>query len=211
MDDQDNNDQDKTTVKGTVDVGVKKELEPEMIRDIFAEALKENKVDGKLPGMMLEMLDAAINSSKKKAASDASPSNVIQLEPAEPTPPPKPSAPREPSPFEQEVQANIRQAVADYISDSVSAEQVQQDNELNIDAAFLKDHGAALAGSVLGAFAKSIIPDDFKLDVTPGADGQQDADATKDQVSVKLDIGGMLKTLFDASNTSTSPTQADDE
>ena len=40
MDDQDNNDNDKTKVKGSVEFGAKKELEPEMIRDIFAEAVK---------------------------------------------------------------------------------------------------------------------------------------------------------------------------
>ena len=213
MDDQDNNDNDKTKVKGSVEFGAKKELEPEMIRDIFAEALKENKVDGKLPGMMLEMLDAAINSSKKKDASQAAQSadNVIKLQP-EPTPTPKSSSePRESSPFEKEVQANIRKAVSDYIADSVTAEEVKESNELNIDAAFLKDHGAALAGSVLGAFAKSIIPQDFKLDVTPPANEDGDSDNDGEQVSVKLDIGGMLQTLFDSTKQGESAPPQDDE
>jgi hypothetical protein len=212
MDDQDNNDNDKTTAKGTVDFGVKKDLEPEMIRDIFAEALKDNKVDGKLPGMMLEMLDSAINSSKKKdEVSSRTADNVIELQPKPSAQEPQSTGPREASPFEQEVQANIRKAVSSYIADSVTSEQVQKDKELNIDAAFLKDHGAALAGSVLGAFAKSIIPEDFKLDVTPGKDGEEKEGDDKEQVSVKLDIGGMLQTLFDSTQKGDQAPPADEE
>ena len=197
MDEQDDNNNDNNeTEKTSVNLEMKKELEPEMIRDIFAEALKENKVDGKLPGMILEMLDAAMNSSKKKEASEsAKRDNVIELQPK---PQPTPTGPRESSPFEKEVQQNIRKAVAEYMSERAQDESVQDSKELNIDAAFLKEHGPSLAGSVLGAFAKSIIPEDFKLDVTPKAgEGEAGEGKESEQVSVKLDIGGMLQTLFD--------------
>lgn len=212
MDDQDKNDNEKTIAKGSVEFGTKKELEPEMIRNIFAEALKENKVDGKLPGMMLEMLDAAINTSKKKESNKAGSSdNVIQLQPESTPRQEAPTGPRESSPFEKEVQANIRKAVSSYISESVTSDQVKDNNELNIDAAFLKDHGAALAGSVLGAFAKSIIPEDFKLDVTPGGDEAKKEGKEGEQVAVKLDIGGMLKTLFETAKPSESSAPASEE
>jgi hypothetical protein len=146
--------------------------------------------------MLLEMLDVAMNSSKKtEEKKQEKASNVIELQP----PPPEPTGPRESSPFEQEVQANIRKAVSDYISGSLEDEKVQESKELNIDAAFLKEHGPSLAGSVLGAFAKSIIPEDFKLDVTPtNENGEKKEGEESDQVAIKLDIGGMLQTLFDS-------------
>jgi hypothetical protein len=209
MDDNDNNENNKG-VKGAVDLEIKKDIDPEMIRDIFAEALKDNKVEGKLTGMMLEMLDAAMNSSKKQEA--AKDGNVIKLQPKQvkQVKPPEPTTPREPSPFEQQVQANIRSAVADYISDSLEDEKVKESKELNIDTAFLKEHGASLAGSVLGAFAKSIIPEEFKLDVTPkGGEGTEEGES--DQVAVKLDIGGMLQTLFDSTQKGDQKPSVDDE
>lgn len=202
MDEQDdNNEENNESAKGSVNLEMKKDLEPEMIRDIFAEALKDNKVEGKLPGMILEMLDTAMNSSKKKGtAASARGDNVIELQPK---PQAQPTGPRESSPFEKEVQQNIRKAVAEYMSERAQDPSVKDSKELNIDAAFLKEHGASLAGSVLGAFAKSIIPEDFKLDVTPqGGDGEK-TDGESEQVSVKLDIGGMLQTLFD--NTQKGP------
>jgi hypothetical protein len=198
MDEQDDkNEENNEAAKGSVNLEMKKDLEPDMIRDIFAEALKENKVDGKLPGMILEMLDTAMNSSKSKGNAVAPKGdNVIELPPK---PQPQAATPRESSPFEKEVQANIRKAVSEYMSERAKDEKVQESKELNIDAAFLKEHGASLAGSVLGAFAKSIIPEDFKLDVTPGAGEGERADGEDpEQVSVKLDIGGMLQNLFDS-------------
>lgn len=209
MDEQDdNNEENNEAAKGSVNLEMKKDLEPEMIRDIFAEALKDNKVDGKLPGMILEMLDTAMNSSKKKdSAATAKSDNVIELQPK---PKPQPSGPRESSPFEKEVQANIRKAVSEYMTERAQDESVKESKELNIDAAFLKEHGASLAGSVLGAFAKSIIPEDFKLDVTPGAgDGEKANGEDPEQVSVKLDIGGMLQTLFDT--TKKGPATVDED
>jgi hypothetical protein len=207
MDEQDDTTNDNNeTEKTSVNLEMKKDLEPEMIRDIFAEALKDNKVEGKLPGMILEMLDTAMNSSKKKTAGEnARKDNVIELQPK---PQPKPTEPRESSPFEKEVQANIRKAVSEYMTERAQDEDVKESKELNIDAAFLKEHGASLAGSVLGAFAKSIIPEDFKLDVTPGA-GEKADGKDPEQVSVKLDIGGMLQTLFDT--TKKGPATVDED
>ena len=64
---------------------------------------------------------------------------------------------------------------------------------------------------MLGAFAKSIIPEDFKLDVTPPANGENKEGEDGEQVSVKLDIGGMLKTLFDSTQQGNQAPPADEE
>ncbi len=94
------------------------------------------------------------------------------------------------------IRDNLRAAVGSFVA--AKADEGKSEAEVMVDADFLSEHGPELAGRMLGAFAKALIPDDpLEMDVAV-PDGE---DGAKKDVKVKLDLGkilsGFLQPLVD--------------
>lgn len=111
---------------------------------------------------------------------------------------------KEPTEFEKQLQGSVKKALEGYVNDKVVGDQPIK-TEINVDAEFLKQHGPGMLASAIQGFAKAIIPEEFKVDLdkpTATTDqGSQDgenapAPGEKQQVSLKLDLGGMIQGFF---------------
>lgn len=90
----------------------------------------------------------------------------------------------------------IQKALEDYISQQAAAGRMAAD-EVSVDSAFLRDHGPAVIGGMLGGFLQEVMPKDLELTVpVKGADGQPPAEGAPKQVKLKIDMGDILGKLF---------------
>ena len=96
-------------------------------------------------------------------------------------------APREPTEFERTLQANLTEAFQGYLAEHV-VDPDTDEPEVNVDAQFLQNHGPAILASVFGAFTRTIVPEEIKVEV-PSGDGEEK------KVALKLDLSGLLGNL----------------
>lgn len=160
----------------------------------------EGDLKGKIPELVYNLLQSAISKQTDPGAAAAG----VAPEPAAPAAAPaapespvvdlqeerKKREPREPSAFEKNISASLSGAVSGYMADHVVGD---DDSEVKVDADFLKDHGPKLFANLFGAFVKSIVPEDLKIDVpvtTSDEDGSR-------EVKMKLDVSEMLHKVFE--------------
>ena len=100
-----------------------------------------------------------------------------------------------PSEWETGLQDTARDAFNDYILQNVSKD-APAGSEIAVDAGFVKDHGAALMGSVLQALMKSVVPPEMTVEVPKKAvEGAAAADpdaSPEPQVRLKVDFAKIL-------------------
>jgi hypothetical protein len=193
-----------------------KAAEPKSAEKAIADAVEALSADGdaakraadelakKMPDQLLNLFATMLAQAKVKqdAAAASAASNAAPVAAPEPVAA-EPAVPREATEFEKQLQGSVKRALEGYVSEKVVADQ-QITSEINVDAEFLKQHGPGMLASALQGFAKAIVPEELKLDLdkpTATTDqGAQDGDAAppseKQQVSLKLDLGGMIQGFF---------------
>lgn len=77
---------------------------------------------------------------------------------------PAAAAPRKMSEFEIALQHTAREAFNAYIQENVSKD-VPAGSEIAVDGVFIRDHGAALVGTMLQALVQTVVPAEIKVDV----------------------------------------------
>ena|GEM_PF-3786769 len=125
---------------------------------------------------------AAKQASETVDAPSAEDPNVVDFEQER-----EQRAPREPSEFEKTLQSNLTAAFQDYLAEHVVDTSADQP-EVNVDAQFLQDHGPAMLASAFGAFTRTIVPEEIKVEV-PAGEGEEK------KVALKLDLSGLLGNL----------------
>ncbi len=97
------------------------------------------------------------------------------------------------SDWEEGLQGKARDAFNDYILQNVSKD-APAGSEISVDAGFLKDHGAALMGSVLQALVKSVVPPEMNVEIpskkSPVAPVEGSGDAAPDPATAVAEPGG---------------------
>ena len=96
-------------------------------------------------------------------------------------------APREPTEFERTLQANLTEAFQGYLAEHV-VDVDADEPEVNVDAQYLQNHGPAMLASAFGAFTRTIVPEEIKVEVPSGEGGEK-------KVALKLDLSGLLGNL----------------
>ncbi len=167
----------------------------------LSEALKQLTAGGNLGGdkkgseALVGLFQAALQSKlPKDDAAPAAPAAPVAPEAPAPTPDVeagedpvvdlaserKKRGIQEPSQLEQKVQGAVRDALNDYVANKVG--EVEAGGEIPVNAEFLKEHGPALFSEVLQAFARSLIPEEIKIEL-PERSAQVGADAAAAQPS----------------------------
>lgn len=158
----------------------------------------------KMPDQLLSLFTMVLAQAKVKQEAAAAPGNAApEASAAEPAAAPEP--PKEPSEFEKQLQGSVKKALEGYVSEKVVGDQPIK-TEINVDAEFLREHGPGMLASAIQGFAKAIIPEELKLDLDKptattdqGAQDAENAPSTpgdKQQVSLKLDLNGMIQGFF---------------
>lgn len=104
---------------------------------------------------------------------------------------PEPVAASEPDPASArpDIQDELKGVFGRYVAENPSLAAKIVEGELNVDAEVVGEHAGPLLGALLGAMAKSLVPEDLSVDVPVEGDGG-------DPVNLKLDLGGMLTRMF---------------
>ncbi|MCO4746792.1 MAG: hypothetical protein KC912_18495 [Proteobacteria bacterium] len=154
----------------------------------------EGDLKGKIPELVYNLLQSAITEKQSGTAAPAEEAPEAAPAAAEQAPQVvdlgaerQKREPREPSGFEKNISASLSDAVSGYVGENVDGDEVK------VDAEFLKDHGPKLFANLFGAFVKSIVPEDMKIDVPVST---TDEDGTR-QVNMKLDVGEMLAKVLE--------------
>lgn len=101
--------------------------------------------------------------------------------------------------------SHVRKTVREYLVDNVVPEgQTSGNMNINVDAAFLKEHGPKLIGSIAQSLFKAVVPNKLEMSV-PLKDESAAEEAEKPteddgggdaNMSVNLDLGNFFKSLF---------------
>ncbi len=166
---------------------------PEQLTEAIAAAL-DQAGKGEDASKLREEATRGLASAREAARKDAAEVKAI--------PEPK-EGDGEPDPISQ----GMRQAFGDFIKDKGDG---RAPDELIVDQDFLANNGSELAGLMLGAFAKALIPDEpMEMDVDVKDDDEPDK-----KVKVKLDLGkliqGFVKPIADGAKAQ-GEQKADDE
>lgn len=86
---------------------------------------------------------------------------------------------QEPSALEHKVQSAVADALNDYVANKVVASDVPAGGEIPVNAEFLKEHGPALFSEVLQAFARSLVPEEIKIELPERSQAASDPSAAQ--------------------------------
>lgn len=105
--------------------------------------------------------------------------------------------------FDEKVQDDVRTAVSDYVADKIGA---APGDELNVDAAFLRQHGPAMMATVVEAFTRALVPKEIEVDVpapagidaanAPPIDGEPAPKPAPGSTKIKIDVNALITNLF---------------
>lgn len=164
---------------------------PEMVMNLFSTVLQQasqGAPSASKPASRGDVVAAAsVVADSEEAASDLpedEPSPVVDLDAER-----QKRAPGPPSEFEQKMQDSIKLAFGAYLAENVP--ESGGADEIDVNAEFLKEHGAGLFQAVLAGFARAIVPEELAVDVPVTT--KDAATGESKEVKVKLDFGALFQ------------------
>lgn len=160
------------------------------------EAMSEAEIQQKAPELMMNLIGAVAEHARQVRDEEAAAEEA---------------AAKDDGPLQDVLAGAMQSFVQDHV---VPTGAVQEDGTLEIDPAFVKEHGPALINAVIGGIAEALVPKEgitFEVDTKPGADERREEDAGPRKVQVKLDVaklfGGLIRTKKDSED---GPTGSDE-